>query len=190
MKTPDPRAQHSRRALLQAFRELLLEGGQLEDIRVADVAARAGVGRSTLYEHFAGLDGLLGVSIAGLFSVLVDTLHPGDNSPGLKNLLDHFWEQRALARNLFSGSMRRRSIAVLVGLIEAKLKSVGLARRGQMMLPTRLAAEQLAGLLMAPIIAWLAGDSRCTSEGLASALSAVAKAALQALRCDRMKPLV
>ena len=170
MKTPDPGTQHTRRALLQAFRELLLEGGPFEDLRVGEVAARAGVSRSTLYQHFAGVDGLLAGSIAGLFSVLVETLSAGDPAPELKRLLDHFWEHRTLGRSLFSAAMRRRSIAVLVTLMEAKLKSLGLARRGQLILPARLAAVQLAEIMLAPIIAWLAGESRCTSQALACAL--------------------
>jgi len=182
MKTPDPRRQQTRRALLQAFRDLLLEGRHVEDIRVSEVAARAGVGRSTLYQHFAGVDGLLASSIAGPFAVLVATLTAGDTAPDLKRLLDHFWEQRVLARSLFSGPMRRRSIAVLVSLTEAKLKSLGLARRGEMILPARLAAVQLAEALLAPINAWLAGESRCTSLVLASALASVSRAALNALR--------
>jgi AcrR family transcriptional regulator len=151
------------------------------------VAARAGVGRSTLYEHFAGMEGLLAGSIAGPFAVLVETLSAGDPAPDLKRLLDHFWEQRALARSLFSGPMRRRSIAVLVTLTEAKLKSLGLARRGQLILPPRLAAVQLAESLLAPITAWLAGESRCTSLTLASALSSVSRAALHAMRAASAK---
>jgi hypothetical protein len=119
---------------------------------------------------------------------LVETLNAGDDVPQLKRLLDHFWEQRALARNLFSGSMRRRSIALLVSLIEAKLKSLRLARRGYMILPPRLAAVQLAEILLAPTIAWLAGESPCTSQALASALSSVAQAALHAMRSDATKP--
>jgi AcrR family transcriptional regulator len=181
MKAPDPRAQHTRSALLQAFRDLLLQGGPLDDIRVGDVAARAGVGRSTLYEHFAGVDGLLAGSIAGPYSVLVETLSPGDNAPDLQRLLDHFWERRALARSLFSGAVRRRSVAVLVTLIEAKLKAQCRAHRGQLILPPRLAAVQLSEIMLAPIIAWLAGESRCTSQVLASAVSSVAKAALRTM---------
>lgn len=188
MKTPDPRAQQTRRALLQAFRDLLLDGVPFEDIRAGDVAMRAGVGRSTLYEHFAGIDGLLAASIAGPFSVLVETLNAGDNVPQLKRLLDHFWEQRALARSLFSGLPRRRSIVVLVRLIEAKLKSLRLARRGQLILPPRLAAVQLAEILLAPIVSWLTGESPCSSQVLASALSRVAQAALHAMQCAATKP--
>lgn len=182
MKTPDPRARHTRAALLQAFRELLLQGRPIGDIRSQEVAARAGVGRSTLYEHFAGVNGLLAASIAGPFSILTQAVDPGAPAPEIERLLEHFWEQRALARNLFSGPLRGRSVAVLVQLIEQKFKAAGLARRGRLILPARLAAVQMAELLLAPISAWLAGESRCSARELAVAVAAVARAAMAALQ--------
>jgi AcrR family transcriptional regulator len=180
-KNPDPRALHTRHALLGAFRDLLLEGRQLDDIQAAAVAARAGVSRSTLYEHFAGVDGLISNSIAAPFAFLANALDPRDSTANLRQLLEHFWLRRTLARTLFLGPMRRRSIAVLVGLVEQKLRSQGLGRRGMLILPTRLAAVQLAEGMLAPIIAWLAGESRCTSEALAFAIPKIAQAALRAM---------
>jgi AcrR family transcriptional regulator len=102
-KKPDPRALRTRRALLAAFRDLLLEGKQLEGVRAASVAARAGVSRSTLYEHFAGVEGLVSTSIATPFAVLVDALETGDNiAADLQQLLDHFWAANA-SQNPVSG---------------------------------------------------------------------------------------
>jgi AcrR family transcriptional regulator len=181
-KSMDRRVQHTRSALLGAFRDLLLEDHLLDDIGVAQVAARAGVGRSTLYQHFSGVDGLLSSSIAAPFSVLVETLGPRDNVPDLERLLEHFWERRVLARTLFTGPMRRRCIAVLVGLLEQKLKSLGLSARGALILPPRLAAVQLAEIMLAPTVAWLCGESRCTPAALAGALSKTTTAALGAMR--------
>jgi hypothetical protein len=51
-----------------------------------------------------------------------------------------------------------------------------------LILPTRLASVQLAEMLLAPVIAWLLGESRCTSAALAASLHRVAGAALQALK--------
>jgi AcrR family transcriptional regulator len=181
-KSMDRRAQHTRAALLGAFRDLLLEDRQLDDIGVAQVATRAGVSRSTLYQHFSGVDGLLSSSIAARFAVLVETLGPRDNMSDLERLLEHFWERRVLARTLFSGPMRRRCVAVLVGLLEQKLKSLGLAGRGALILPPRLAAVQLSEIMLAPTIAWLCGESRCTPAVLAGALSKTTTAALGAMR--------
>jgi AcrR family transcriptional regulator len=180
----DRRVEKTRGALLDAFRELLLNH-QFENISVADIAARAGVGRSTLYEHFAGKDALLASSIAGPFSVLADTLRTGHDASSLVMLLEHFWGNRRLARGLFVGGIRRKTVAVLVGLIEKQLTADGLSRRGALVLPMRLAAVQLAEILLAPVIAWLLGESRCTAEVLAVSLDRVATAALAAMKSER-----
>jgi AcrR family transcriptional regulator len=177
----DLRTDRTRSALLAAFRELIL-AEQFEDISVADIAARAGVSRSTLYQHFAGKDGLLAGSIAAPFSVLADTLRPGHDLSKLVILLEHFWGNRRLARAIFLGPIRRKTVAVLVGLIEKQMRAAGLSRRGVLILPMRLAAVQLAETLLAPVIAWLLGESRCTAAVLAASLHRVAAAALAAMR--------
>ena len=45
------RKAQTKEALLTAFRDLFFERGY-EAIRVGDIIARAGVGRSTFYEHY------------------------------------------------------------------------------------------------------------------------------------------
>jgi AcrR family transcriptional regulator len=177
----DRRVERTRSALLNAFRALVLEN-RFELVSVGDVASRAHVGRSTLYEHFAGKDALLASSIAAPFAVLADVLRVGHDASKLVILLEHFWQNRPLARAIFLGPVRRKTVAVLVGLIEARLRADGLARRGALILPTRLASVQLAEMLLAPVIAWLLGESRCTSAALAASLHRVAGAALQALK--------
>jgi len=167
--------------LLNAFRALVLEN-RFELVSVGDIASRAHVSRSTLYEHFAGKDGLLASSIATPFAVLADALRVEHDTSKLVILLEHFWRNRPLARAIFLGPVRRKTVAVLVGLIESRLRADGLARRGAMILPTRLASVQLAELLLAPVTAWLLGESRCTSAVLAVSLHRVAGAALHAMK--------
>jgi len=177
----DRRQQKTRHALMRAFRDLILQR-RYDDFGVPDVAARAQVSRSTLYQHFAGKDGLLAASIAVPFSGLAATLGEQDNSRELATLLEHFWSNRALARVLFFGTARRKTVAVLVDLIERNLMSAGYGRRGCLILPVRLAAVQLAEVLLAPVVAWLAGESRCSAEALAQGLRKVARGALASLR--------
>jgi AcrR family transcriptional regulator len=177
----DRRVERTRSALLMAFRALVLEN-PFELVSVGDIALRARVSRSTLYEHFAGKDALLATSIATPFAVIADVLRVEHDSSKLVILLDHFWENRPLARAIFLGPVRRKTVAVLVGLIEARLRVEGLARRGALILPMRLASVQLAEMLLAPVIAWLLGESRCTSAVLAAALHRAAGAALHALK--------
>jgi AcrR family transcriptional regulator len=176
----DRRVERTQAALLAAFRDLLLEG-RFESAGIAEIAKRALVSRSTLYEHFAGKDALLARSISRPFSTLADVVEANHDDARLVALLNHFWGNRALARVIFQGPVRRKAVAVLVGLLEQRLKGRGLARRGALMLPMRLAAVQIAEALLAPITAWLVGESRCTPEVLAMALRRVAVATLGAL---------
>jgi AcrR family transcriptional regulator len=171
----DARRQRTRDALLGAFFVLVLRR-RYHEIRIEQILAKAGVGRSTFYEHFANKDALLAASIAHPFGVLADSvLQPDANA--LSWLLNHFWENRALARGLFEGAVRRKVARVLVDMIDDRLKS---ARRAHLRLPSRLAAIALAEAQLAPIIAWLSGESACTAETLARVLLDGTQAQLRA----------
>jgi AcrR family transcriptional regulator len=175
----DLRAERTRAALLGAFFGLVQER-RYDEIKVADIVARAGVSRSAFYAHFAGKDALLATSIAGPFSMLAATLK-GDNAAALVGLLDHFWTNRALARSIFQEPIRRRIVVVLTDQVERILDEGGPWKRGPLIMPSRLAAIQLAELLLAPVAAWLAGTSSCDSRTLATALGRVSGAALEAM---------
>ena len=178
---PEKRGVHTRNALLSAFRGLIMDK-PYDELTVADIVGRAHVGRSTFYEHFPGKDGLLAASIAAPFSGLADTVGVNDNVPQLVELLEHFWAQRRLARELLVGAMRERSVRVLVGQIERRLR-IGLdGRKSVLILPTRLVAVQMAEMLLAPIVAWLIGESRCNAATLAVALRRSAVAYLAAMK--------
>jgi len=174
------RANRTRTALHRAFASLI-EGNRYENLEVAHIATRAGVSRSTFYAHYSSKDALLAASIAGPFEVLADTITSDFAERKLTALLEHFWENRALARAILVGPARRKTIEVLIRLIGDKLKSAGLHRRGALILPLRLAEIQLAEILLAPITAWLLGESRCTSEVLAAALRHVSLAAVESM---------
>jgi AcrR family transcriptional regulator len=184
--TRNRRVEKTRSALLHAFRDLVLEN-RFERISVGDIASRAHISRSTLYEHFGGKDELLASSIAAPFSVLADVLRSGHDTSKLVVLLNHFWGNRPLARAIFLGPVRRKTVAVLVGQIEEVFAESGLSRRGALILPMRLAAVQLAEVLLAPVIAWLMGESRCTAAVLAESLHRVATAALAAMRAGKAR---
>ena len=62
VQAADRRSARTREALLHVFLDLLFERGY-EALSVRDIAARANVGRSTFYEHFAGKDALLFVQV-------------------------------------------------------------------------------------------------------------------------------
>jgi AcrR family transcriptional regulator len=177
--TGDPRAARTRRALLDAFFTLAMDR-RYEDIQVNDIIERAGVGRSTFYEHFSGKNAILAGSLKGPFTTLADATQETGDVGKLTTLLTHFRGNRALLRSIFSGSLRERTLEVLTRLIEQRL----VANRGRgrsLMVPTRLAAVQLAEALMAPIAAWVNGESNCAAEVLALSLHRTSTAIITAL---------
>ena len=176
----DQRTARTRRALLEAFFTLAMER-RYEDIQVNDIIDRAGVGRSTFYEHFSGKNALLVTSLNGPFGTLADATQETGDVRKLTALLMHFRANRALARSILTGPLRPRTLGVLTRLIERRLTTHRGRRGRSLMVPARLAAVQLAEGLMAPISAWINGESNCPAEVLALALHRTSTAIITAL---------
>jgi AcrR family transcriptional regulator len=83
---PDPRAVRSRSAALAAARDLLVEQG-LPGVTHVNVAARSGVGRTTLYRHWPDTAAMLQDAIAELI-VGVQVEPSGDLRTDLRTLLE------------------------------------------------------------------------------------------------------
>ena len=109
-ETRDKRVQRTRQALLGAFFGLVLER-RYDEIKVADILERAGVGKSTFYEHFSSKDAILASSLTGPFEVLADSTRRPDNTAQLIALLEHFWRTVRWPEAYFKeqrGARRRR----------------------------------------------------------------------------------
>lgn len=186
-KSADKRVQRTRQALLDAFFHLVLTR-PYDDITVQLIATRAGVGRSSFYEHFRGKGALLAASLAGPLGVLADAAGAPDNTPTLAAVLEHFWANRARARGIFTGSMRVHTVAVLARLIQERWRAQSPGQRAALLLPPRLAALQLAEALFAPVSAWLTSETDCSVPRLARALRRSALALNAALRAPLRGP--
>ena len=174
------RSERTRHELRGAFASLV-HVNRYEDLEIASIVGRAGVSRSTFYAHYASKDALLADSIRFPFSVLADTLQSEFVEARLVAILEHFWENRSLARSIFGGTARRKATAVLIDLVESRLKVAARERRGSTILPARLLSIQLAEILLAPIISWLNSESRCSTIVLAAGLRRVSRAAMQSM---------
>jgi AcrR family transcriptional regulator len=174
------RAQPAKAAVLRAFAELL-GSRQYDEIAVGEITRRAGVSRSTFYEHFSGKSDLLTRSIAGPFKILADGVLSAGQSK-LVPLLEHFWSNRAFARGVLVGSVRSRVATVLVLEIENRLKRHAVGSRARYRLPRRLMAWQLAETMLGLITAWLTGEARCSPAEVADGLSRSTHAVLEAMR--------
>lgn len=171
-------AQRTRAALFDAFVELVLER-RYDRLKVGDIIARAGVGRSTFYEHYQGKDELLKEGLSGPFGVLADLVAERHDPARLQATVEHFWENRRIGNVLFAGPTRRLVAGALASLIEQRLAE----RAGDrtLALPPVLLAAQLAGGQIALVSAWLAGQAPASAEVIAGALHASATATLVSL---------
>jgi len=101
-----PPSQAARRAILRAARELLDEGGLLS-VTMEGVAARAGVGKPTVYRHWSNR---YEVAMAALIEASRDAEAPAGDAAPLQALKDQLHRLAAL----FTSSTGRNVAAVLV----------------------------------------------------------------------------
>jgi AcrR family transcriptional regulator len=166
----DRRVQRTRTALINAFTELLLGQGY-EELTVAQVAQRADVGRSTLYEHFRTKEDLLKAAVAGPFAILAGAVCPEADPQALVRLLDHFRSNYAVSRILLAQPMRSRIARVLAGQIAGHLQTAGV--RGAV--PGELAAIAIAEGQLALVEHWLSGYPALSADAIAQALRNLAR---------------
>jgi AcrR family transcriptional regulator len=152
----------TRAALVAAFNELAL--GHRKRISVADIVARADVGRSTFYAHYRGADDIRLEAMSRPLAGLADAAAGIGDEARMAGLIAHFWENRALARDTFAGRMQGKVTRLLADMIEARLGE------GPLALPSRLAALQLAEAALAPLRGWVAAEAPCAAAAMAGAL--------------------
>jgi AcrR family transcriptional regulator len=111
-----PRDERADRAMLSATLELMAENGA-HDLRVDDVAGRAGVGKATIYRRYRSKDELITAAVAGLVSEIAipDT---GRTRADLLALMRS-------AVGVYRGSVEA---AVMPSLVEAMSRDAELAR--------------------------------------------------------------
>jgi AcrR family transcriptional regulator len=174
----DPRARRTRDAILGAFTALALNR-RYDAIRTADLIAAAGVGRSTFYEHFRGKDEVLVAAVEPILHTLASAALGRASKAQVRAMLDHVWEQRAVARMLFEGRTGDRLQRRLAALIMARLEA-----RGEVVITTRgVAAAQLTMLHL-----WLSGAVSCPVRALAEQLLAFRHLHRPPCSCESRSP--
>ena len=159
------RKQRTRMALIQAFNALVFENSGRE-IRVADIIAKAKVGRSTFYEHFANANDLHMQALSHPMSILADAIVGTKGSMDLVWLLEHFQENQQRARESFTGPHRQTVSRVLITLLNERLTH----DTDNVTLPKELLTLNLAEASLGMIRAWIFGDVWCSASELAEAI--------------------
>lgn len=170
----ESRSERSRTAILHAFVELIFSDG-FENISVQAIVAKAGIARSTFYEHFSSKEDVLRASMAKFFEEFAQCVSGEDKPSELVHVLAHFWQNRRLTDAIFAGAPRRILGLSLSEMIEARL------RDRKLLLPHRLAAIQLAESQLALVENWLRGRAFAHVEDLAEALRQTSLAGANAL---------
>jgi AcrR family transcriptional regulator len=161
----DRRTQRTRMAIFNALIGLIFTR-RYDTIRTADLIEAAGVGRSTFYEHFRNKDDVLISVIDPIFIPLAAAATGRGSHAAVKTMLDHVWEQRALARVIFEPPLLLKLQRKLAGMIEARLQPAS-DRTPPPLVATGATAGQLAILRM-----WLVGEVSCSADLLATQLVA------------------
>jgi AcrR family transcriptional regulator len=180
MNHADKRSERTRQALASALIQLMLEEGY-EAVTVHRVVARAGVGRSTFYLHFADKRELLRRSLLApstqLLRLVCEPIEPRDLVPQLR----HFHDQRVRNRMFLLEPIRSMWASLLADLIEANLRRKRGTGVTAATLPRRLVALQLAESQLALVSRWLLEAPEIGELSIAAALIASTRAQMAAL---------
>jgi len=172
----DRRTQRTRAAILQAFSQMVLEVG-FDAITPSTLAAAANVGRSTFYEHFSNLDEVLAFSIGRLLKPLAQSAMKPKLDPAVVPLIQHFWDNRKIARAMLSGGGRNVVHRLLADQFETEL--ITLRADLDVTAPAtapKLAAAHLSAGMLALLSTWLSGHASGTALQITEALHAAAYA--------------
>jgi AcrR family transcriptional regulator len=163
----DPRIARTRRSLQDALLELARERG-LDDISVADVAERAGVIRSSFYQHYADKETLLADALDAVaeeagadLPTLVET------TPEPPHVLVAYLEHLDANAALYRRVLGEHGSDVAVARLRTRLQAIvleGLARSGAAGfyadLPRDVVAAGVAGSVLGVLSVWIAMEPR------------------------------
>jgi len=174
---PDRRIERTRSAIRAAFSDLVLTVGY-DRIGVRDIVERAGIGRSTFYEHFEDKEDVLRQSVTPVLAALAATVTDTPPPAELTAVVAHFSDNRRLVRAFFEGPPRRLLAHYLAALIEERLI---VAEDDVALVPLAMIAAQLADSQLGLLQSWLDDPDRCSAATVTAALVVTTRAAVAVL---------
>jgi AcrR family transcriptional regulator len=159
---PETSISATREAIQQAFVALLFHR-RYGAIRVGEIIALAGIGRSTFYIHFRSKDEVLLAAIEPILAALADGATGRTGVGALSQVLAHVWEQRAMGRLVFTPELLPRLQRKLASMIEER-------RAPDDTLPAAIVATGLAARQLAMLQLWVTGGAPSPVEALARAM--------------------
>ncbi|KRC59241.1 TetR family transcriptional regulator [Agromyces sp. Root81] len=166
----DVRVERTRRSLQDALLDLARER-PLDEVTVAEIAARAGVNRSSFYQHYSEKETLLADALDAAAEAAAATL-PGHYEPpsgppqALVQFLQHIDEHAELYRSVFGGTGSTAVLARLRARIEAIVREglVSSPTPAYEGVPLDVIAAGITGSALGVVEAWLMRDPRPSVE--------------------------
>jgi AcrR family transcriptional regulator len=153
-----------------------------ENTTVDDVVERSNIGRSTLYAHFGGLEGLLRQTLTNPSTRLAMLVDEPVDMDRLIGQLEHFREQRRRNKAFFEPPIRGMWVRRLAELIEPRLEALARARGGApTLLPSAFVATQVAEAQIALVTNWLSLRPTTSPEVIARAMVSMTQATVEGL---------
>lgn len=171
-EAPQSRA---RKRLIEAFNQLVFDRTP-SPIRVNQIVEKAGVGRSTFYDHFRSAEAIHMEALSRPLSHLAAPAAGTGEVEHLEWFLEHFWANRSRAREVLAGSSRDRVVRLLAELISERVEN-----GDDTAVPRRLATTQIAEAMLAPVRQWLLGEVAIPPAPLARSLFETAAAMRRSL---------
>lgn len=170
-RTSDVHRSRTKAWIVEAFHRLVLRRSY-RDIGVSELSRRAGVGRSTFYEHFQDKDDVLQTALTPvLLPLAAAAVGKGENSRVCETLA-HLRENRLRTLAMLDGPMRIDIERALARLVREQL--AGQAGRDQRRLEWVTAG--IAAAMIGVIHAWLARASTAADDvDVATDLAAIGR---------------
>lgn len=159
----------TRAAIVDAFVALAFER-RYDAIGVCDLIARAGIGKSTFYEHYRSKDDVLLHTMQPVLLALATAASGRAARSYILEMVRHLWESRSIARPIMDSWTAAIIQRRLADSIQPHAVRAGLADGNASISATGIAAAQLAMLRC-----WLTGQAASTIDDMTDRLIACSR---------------
>lgn len=154
----------TRVSIQTAFAELVFSRRYAE-IQMTEVAARANIGRSTLYTHYKDKDAILLDNMSDLITDLAASIAGSRAEKKIQDALSHIWSHRDRGRVVLFGTTGRKLENALVTCLLKTLLTE--ASHHELNVSPIFVANQIAASLFATLRTWLSGEASGSTPVLA-----------------------
>ncbi|MCX5690821.1 MAG: TetR/AcrR family transcriptional regulator [Planctomycetota bacterium] len=178
-KPAKTRTRQTRDWIIASFNRLVLRR-KYSDISVAELVERAGVGRSTFYEHFDHKDDVLRSAVRVILEPMAQLVREDAGLAGVVAVIEHVREHNAAAMAMLQGEARMQLEQALGELVVAQLSRAG---HGYSPTALPLMGAQIACAQLGLLRAWLGSPApACAAAELAGLMHTSTRAMVAAVR--------